>query len=98
MTHIFFLLLDRYLGKGLITEHDQERWKERRSLFNPAFARSAINGFFDEFNLKTDLFIQRLRTLADGKTKVVLLDELNNLALDIIASVSLRQQILIFLT
>jgi hypothetical protein len=30
---------ERYLGTGLITEPDNNRWKKRRALFNPGFHR-----------------------------------------------------------
>lgn len=43
----------------------------------------------DEFNAKSDILMNKLRTLADGKTVFRMLDELNNLTLDVIASVSL---------
>lgn len=43
--------------------------------------------FLDEVNSKGDILLERLRTLADGKTVVNLFDEVNHAALDIIASV-----------
>lgn len=45
--------------------------------------------FIDEFNAKGEILMNRFRTLADGKTKVTLLDEFNHATLDVIASVSL---------
>ena len=30
---------ERFLGNGLITDTNMERWKHRRSLFNPGFHR-----------------------------------------------------------
>ena len=41
-----------------------------------------------EFNAKADILLERLRSLADGKTIVRLFNELNHTALDVIASVS----------
>jgi hypothetical protein len=43
----------------------------------------------EEFNLKSDLLMERFRSLADGKTVVTLFNEINRAALDIIASVNL---------
>ena len=43
----------------------------------------------EEFNLKSDVLMSKLRTLADGKKVFRMLDELNNLTLDVIAVVSL---------
>lgn len=40
-----------------------------------------------EFNSKSDIFLAKLRSMADGKTSVKLLIELNKLALEVISSV-----------
>jgi hypothetical protein len=44
--------------------------------------------FIEEFNSKGDILLERIRTLADGKTVVTFFDELNHAALDVIASVN----------
>ena len=44
----------------------------------------------EEFNTKSDLLMDRFRSLADGKTVVTLFNEINRAALDIIASVLIR--------
>ena len=43
--------------------------------------------FMTEFNSKADILVDYLKTKADGKTELILLDEFNHTALDIIASV-----------
>jgi hypothetical protein len=43
--------------------------------------------FMSEFNAKADILIEFLKKRADGKSEIILLDELNHTALDIIASV-----------
>jgi hypothetical protein len=43
--------------------------------------------FIDQFNVKADILMDRLRSMADGKTIVLLLNELNNTALDAIVQV-----------
>lgn len=49
--------------------------------------KSVLITFIDQFNVKADILMERLRTMADGKKIVVLLNELNNTALDAIAQV-----------
>ena len=44
--------------------------------------------FLNEINSKGDILLERLRSLADGKTQVKLFDEINHAALDIIASIA----------
>ena len=41
----------------------------------------------DDLNTKGDILLERIRSLADGKTQIVMLDELNHAALDVIATV-----------
>ena len=49
---------------------------------------SVLMTFVNHFNSKADLLLERLRSLADGKTVVKLFPEINRAALDIIAMVS----------
>lgn len=42
----------------------------------------------DVFNLKSNILLEKLRTLADGKTLVTLFDQFNCTALDIISAVA----------
>ena len=44
--------------------------------------------FMKEFNEKADILVEFLKKKADGKTEIILLDQFNHTALDIIASVS----------
>ena len=43
--------------------------------------------FMTEFNSKADILVEYLKTKADGKTEIVLIDHFNDTTLDIIASV-----------
>ena len=45
--------------------------------------------FMTEFDSKADILVNFLKSKADGKTEITLLDEFNHTALDIIASVKL---------
>jgi hypothetical protein len=42
----------------------------------------------EEFNQKGDTLLERIRSLADGKTIVTLFNELNHATLDVIATVA----------
>lgn len=43
--------------------------------------------FIDDFNSRSNILIQHLNTLADGKTVVTMLDEMNKTTLDVIGKV-----------
>lgn len=45
----------------------------------------------DEFNTKGNLLLEKIRSLADGKTEVTMLNEFNYAALDVIATVSFNK-------
>jgi len=49
-----------------------------------------LTGLTDEFNLKGEKFLERLRTMVDGKTSVNMLEEFNRTTLDVIGSVCLN--------
>jgi hypothetical protein len=46
--------------------------------------------FIKEFNSNGDILLEKLRGMADGKTQITLLRELNNATLDIIANVCFK--------
>ena len=82
-----YIFGERFLGKGLVTETDHEKWKVKRLALNPAFHKHYLKGLMYQFNASCDVFLQRLTHLADGKTEVLLADEFNKITLDIIAKV-----------
>nr|UOU03257.1 cytochrome P450 3049B1-1 [Brachionus rubens] len=88
-----FPLGARFIGNGLITELENSKWRHRRDMFNPSFHKQALVGFMEEFNTKSDLLMEKLRTMADGKQVITLLDEFNNMTLDVIATVGFGMQI-----
>ena len=86
-TIIGFPFGQRYGGYGLVTDLDKTRWKHRRGIFNPAFHKQVLISFMDEFNLKSNLLLEKLRLLADGKKEIKLLNEFHHVTLDVIATV-----------
>jgi cholesterol 24(S)-hydroxylase len=77
----------RFLGRGLVTEKNHALWLKRREIFNPAFSRNYLKTCIGQFNASSDLMVDYLRSKADGKTNVRLLQELNKATIDIIAKV-----------
>ena len=56
-------------------------------MFNPSFHKRVLNEFIEEFNTKSDILLEQIRSMADGQTEIVLLDQFNHAALDLIATV-----------
>nr|QVK45596.1 cytochrome P450 [Brachionus paranguensis] len=79
---------ERFMGLGLVTETNDERWRKRRQIFNPGFHRNVLVKCLDEFNQKTDQLLEKLRKISDGKTEISLFKEINRMTLDIISSVA----------
>ena len=46
----------------------------------------------DQFNFSADVLVNRLVTMADGKTEVAMLDEFNRLTLDVVAKVHIEKK------
>ncbi|XP_022088639.1 cholesterol 24-hydroxylase-like [Acanthaster planci] len=78
----------RFLGSGLVSELNPEAHAQKRALLSPAFHRKYLQGLMGQFNAGADLLIEKLSPKADGKTEVVMLDELDRTTLDIIAKVA----------
>ena len=79
---------ERFMGKGLVTETDHDKWKIKRLAINPAFHRKYLKDLMEQFNESCDVFLAKLAELADGKTEVRMADEFNKITLDIIGKVS----------
>ena len=47
-----------------------------------------LNEFFEEFNLKGDILLEKIEKMADGKTVITMLNEFNRTTLDVIAKVN----------
>nr|QVK45600.1 cytochrome P450 [Brachionus paranguensis] len=84
---------ERYLGNGLLSDTDFGSWQKRRVLFNHGFQRNILLNSIDELNSKIDMLMIRLRSLADGKTRINFLKEISHAALDIIANIAFSMQV-----
>jgi len=82
---LFMMFKERLMGEGLVTILDKSKWKERRQMINPAFHRTYLKSLIPNFNKSADILIGKLRSFADGKTTVNMMDEMHKVALDVIA-------------
>lgn len=78
----------RYLGGSLVTNLDDESWKKRREIMNPAFHRKSLKDLMGAFNSTANRLMEHLSTMADGKTEVCMLDEFARAAIDVICKVA----------
>ena len=79
----------RFLGTGLGTNMNEEDRKIKRRLIDHvhAFLRKYLKLMVPRINSCCDILINKLSGKADGKTQVYMLNELSNLALDVICKV-----------
>nr|AHL88993.1 cytochrome p450 3049B1 [Brachionus koreanus] len=82
----------RFLGNGLVTDLDNQRWRHRRSMFNPSFHKQALVTFLQEFNNKSDVLMAKLRSMAEKNKDIYILDEANNMTMDVIATVGFSME------
>ena len=91
---------ERFVGVGLVTEINKEKWRKRRTLFNHGFKKDVLSECVSEFNAKGSLLIQKLNSLCHSKDSICLFNELSRVTLDAIAKVTFTykiEQILAFL-
>lgn len=92
-SHFSSLFGQRMLGRGLLSEVSEEEWHWKRTTLDPGFHRPNLMSLMDSFTAICDSFLQRLETLADGKTEVSMAEELVRINLDMVAKVSLSAQL-----
>ncbi|XP_077992086.1 cholesterol 24-hydroxylase-like [Glandiceps talaboti] len=78
---------ERFMGKSLMTEVDQDLWKQRRDCISPAFQERYLLTVFDKLNDGADLIINRLKAVANGTTTVKMFDEFCVYSMAILAKV-----------
>ncbi|XP_030829781.1 cholesterol 24-hydroxylase [Strongylocentrotus purpuratus] len=84
---------ERFMGYGLLSEVNHEKWHTRRALLNPAFNRKYLKQMMDLFDESATRLRDHLIPLADDKTLVRMLEHFNNVALDVIGKVGFDMDI-----
>ncbi|ELU08623.1 hypothetical protein CAPTEDRAFT_220705 [Capitella teleta] len=85
---LFNVCGQRFLGRGLVTNTDQNEWTVKHKHIAPAFKRFNLKGFMGQLDNCIDLWVNNLSLVADGQTLVNLAGRLDQLALDIIINFS----------
>uniref|UniRef100_A0A3B4H5G4 Cytochrome P450, family 46, subfamily A, polypeptide 1, tandem duplicate 4 n=1 Tax=Pundamilia nyererei TaxID=303518 RepID=A0A3B4H5G4_9CICH len=84
---LFNLFGQRFLGDGLITARDHERWYKQRRIMDPAFSSLYLRGLMGTFNETAEKLMDKLAELADSKTEANMLNLINCVTLDVITKV-----------
>ncbi|XP_034755371.1 cholesterol 24-hydroxylase isoform X5 [Etheostoma cragini] len=85
---IFSLFGQRFLGNGLITETDHEKWYKQRRIMDPAFSSLYLRGLTGTFNERAEKLMTTLTDVADNRTEASMLHLMNSFTLDVIAKVA----------
>ncbi|KAK2856495.1 hypothetical protein Q5P01_005230 [Channa striata] len=75
----------RFLGNGLVTALDHEKWYKQRRIIDPVQYLRSLMGTFNE---RAEKLISKLSDAADNKTETNMLQLFNGLTLDVIAKVA----------
>lgn len=78
----------RLAGNGLFSELNNDNWARKRKMFNPAFKRGYLVKLMDQYNNSVTELVTHLMPKADGNTEILMAEEFNKVALDIIAKVA----------
>ncbi|KAF1376367.1 hypothetical protein PFLUV_G00210790 [Perca fluviatilis] len=85
---IFNLFGQRFLGNGLVTARDHEKWYKQRRIMDPAFSSLYLRGLTDTFNERAEKLMTTLTDVADNMTEASMLHLMNSFTLDVIAKVA----------
>ena len=85
---IGFIYGVRGIGYGLVSNTDEQSWRKRRRLMNPAFHRKNLREFQDNFNKVCDRFLSRMDTVVDSGKPVSMVSEFAKVTLEAISQVS----------
>ena len=85
---IGFIYGERGIGYGLVSNTDEQLWRKRRRLMNPAFHRKNLRDFQKNFNNVCDRFLSRMDTVVDSGKPVSMVSEFAKVTLEAISQVS----------
>ncbi|KAJ8045095.1 Cholesterol 24-hydroxylase [Holothuria leucospilota] len=83
---------ERFMGKGLVSETNHEKWGIHRHILNPAFHRKYLMELITTFGESADRLVKYLSVKADGKTEVKVMDALERATLDVICKVGFSME------
>ena len=86
--NIGFVYGERGVGYGLVTNTNEESWRKRRQIMNPAFHRKCLKEYISNFNYVSDLFLTRMDTVVDGGQPTSMVEEFAKVTLEAISQVS----------
>ncbi|KAM9798342.1 cholesterol 24-hydroxylase-like [Neosynchiropus ocellatus] len=82
---MFGLFGERFVGSGLATATDHEKWYKQRRLMDPAFSSSYLRGLMGTFNDQAEKLMSKLSEVAESQCEVSMLHLVNCVTLDVIA-------------
>ena len=86
--HVNLSIHFRYLGDGLVTISDHDKWSVRRKNLDPMFHRQQLRNSIDVFNSTGDCFIEELCSFAESGETFELNPIFHRTTLDVIMRVS----------
>uniref|UniRef100_A0A3B4H7Y9 Cholesterol 24-hydroxylase n=1 Tax=Pundamilia nyererei TaxID=303518 RepID=A0A3B4H7Y9_9CICH len=85
---LFSLFGQRFLGNGLVTARDHEKWYKQRRIMDPAFSSTYLRGLTGTFNERAEKLMDKLADVADSKKEANMLHLVNCVTLDVITKVA----------
>ena len=83
-----FIFGERGAGYGIVANTDNESWRKRRHIMNPAFHRQCLKDFMTNFNNVSNRFLVHMGKVADSGKVVSMVDEFGKATLEAISQVS----------
>ncbi|KAM9798343.1 cholesterol 24-hydroxylase-like [Neosynchiropus ocellatus] len=90
---MFGLFGERFLGNGLLTARNHEKWYKQRRLMDPAFSSLYLRGLMGTFNDQAEKLMSKLSEVAESQCEVSMLHLVNCVTLDVIAKVAFGMEL-----
>ncbi|KAI8115367.1 Cytochrome P450 4d2 [Lucilia cuprina] len=90
--HFLYQLLSVWLGNGLLLSSGKV-WHKMRKIITPTFHFKILEQFIEVFDGQTDIFVEKLKTVADGQRILNIYDYVGLLTMDIIAETAMGVKI-----
>ncbi|XP_053736936.1 cholesterol 24-hydroxylase-like [Synchiropus splendidus] len=84
---------ERFLGNGMVTETDHEKWYKQRRIMDPAFSSSYLRGLMGTFNDQAEKLMSKLSEVAESQCEVSMLHLVNCVTLNVIAKVAFGMEL-----
>lgn len=89
--HFLYRMLSTWLGNGLLLSSGKN-WFNMRKIITPTFHFKILEQYVEVYDRQTNIFIEKLKKVADGQRAINIYEYMSLLTMDIIAGERKREE------